>query len=188
MPRTEQWVENDHRGHAPPTHTLLQPHGPGCEHALSHRLCGSPAVESLPPGAGEPSSHCRTQPRGLPGFWAEGQGLPLCAVELRVKGRAYGLPPLHPGLAHNGVPGRREMRSRLAHQTPALAWVWLSELESPLEITSSPRIEAQRGQWICTGSHSKAGRTPMGRKHILEGSGLPGQFLVKWPPGPFPNP
>lgn len=146
---------------------------------LSRRLCCPLAVESLPLRAREPYSCFRTQPRGSPSFWAEGLGLPLCAVELRVEGRGCGLPTLHSDLAHDGVPGRREMRSRLAHQTPALAWVWLSELDSPLEITTSPLIEAQRGQWPCTGSHSKAGRTPMRLKHILGGIGLSGQYLVK---------
>lgn len=108
MPRTEDWVENDQRGHEPPTHSPLQPHQPGCGHTtLSHSLCSSRLWKAFLSGPREPYSWFKTQPPGFPGFWAEGLGLPLRAVELRVEGRARGLPTLHPGLAHDGVPGRR---------------------------------------------------------------------------------
>lgn len=89
-------------------HTLLQPHQPGCGHTtLSHPLRSSWPWKAFFSGPREPYSCFKTQPPGFPGFWAEGLCLPLHAVELRAEGRACGLPTLHPGLAHDGVPGRR---------------------------------------------------------------------------------
>lgn len=78
-----------------------------------------------------------------------GSALMCSGTLLWVEGRACGLPTIHPGLAHD----ERKMRSRLA-----LARFWLSELDSPLEITTSSLVEAQRRQWTCTRSHSKTGR------------------------------
>lgn len=106
--------------------------------------CSLPAAPTCPVNTPLFPTHLCSLPSKKP---------PLCSlVSPRRTLRPSYKPPLPcslPGLAHDGALRRREVRSRLAHQTPTM--------EGPLEIITPPLTEAQRGQWICICSHSKAG-------------------------------